>query len=163
MKNPAKNNNQEEKQAESQIDKLDKRILNLLLEDSRLSYRKIARILKVSPATIMNRVNNLNKNIIKKYSVLLNYEKLEYEIEVIIELRISKGKLIEVERKIATNPNVVAVYDITGDYDAVIIARFKNRRVMDSFLKKIQTYDFVERTFTKFVLHTIKEEPLMVD
>ena len=155
-------NEQMEKQ-EKNIDKLDKRILNILLDDSRLSYRKIARILKVSPATIMNRINNLNKNIIKKYSVLLDYEKLEYEIEVIIELRISKGKLIEVERKIATNPNVVAVYDITGDYDAVIIARFKNRRAMDSFLKKIQTYDFVERTFTKFVLHTIKEEPLSVD
>lgn len=155
-------NEQMEKQ-EKDIDKLDKRILNILLDDSRLSYRKIARILKVSPATIMNRINNLNKKIIRRYSVLLDYEKLGYEIEVIIELRISKGKLIEVERKIATNPNVVAVYDITGDFDAVIIARFRNRRTMDLFLKKIQSYDFVERTFTKFVLHTIKEEPLSVD
>ena len=150
------------KQEKIEIDELDKKILNILLEDARLSYRKIAKMLKVSPATIMNRINHLNKNIIKKYSVLLDYEKLGYEIEVIIELRISKGKLIEVEKKIATHPNVVAVYDITGDYDAVIIARFKNRRAMDLFLKKIQTYDFVERTFTKFVLHTIKESPLVV-
>ncbi|MEK6936083.1 MAG: Lrp/AsnC family transcriptional regulator [Nanoarchaeota archaeon] len=153
----------EQMEKSKEIDKLDKRILNILLDDSRLSYRKIARILKVSPATIMNRINNLNKHIVKKYSVLLDYEKLDYEIEVIIELRISKGKLIEVEKKIATHPNVVAVYDITGDYDTVIIARFKNRKSMDSFLKKIQTYDFVERTFTKFVLHTIKEEPLVVE
>lgn len=153
-------NEQTEKNKE--IDKLDKKILNILLQDSRLSYRKISRTLKVSPATIMNRINNLNKNIIKKYSVLLDYEKLGYEIEVIIELRISKGKLIEVEEKIATHPNVVAVYDITGDFDAVLIARFKNRRSMDMFLKKIQTYGFVERTFTKFVLNTIKENPLIV-
>ena len=157
-------NEQMEKQEKiEKVDELDKKILNLLLSDSRLSYRKIARILKVSPATIMNRINHLNKNIIKKYSVLLDYEKLGYEIEVIIELRISKGKLIEVEKKIAIHPNVVAVYDITGDYDAVIIARFKNRKSMDEFLKKIQTYDFVERTFTKFVLHTIKEEPLQLN
>ena len=155
----------ENKQMEKseKIDELDKKILNLLLEDSRSSYRKISRILKVSPATIMNRINNLNKDIIKKYSVLLDYEKIGYEIEVIIELRISKGELIEVEKKIATHPNVVAVYDITGDYDAVIIAKFKNRKTMDSFLKKIQSYDFVERTFTKFVLHTIKEEPLAIN
>ncbi len=156
-----KENEQMEK--EEKLDKLDKRILNILLEDSRLSYRKIARILKVSPATVMNRTNKLNKDVIRKYSVFLDYEKLGYEIEVIIELRISKGKLIEVERKIATHPNVVAVYDITGDFDAVVIARFKNRRTMDLFLKKIQAYDFIERTFTKFVLHTIKEEPLSVD
>src|SRR3989344_968032 len=155
----------ENKQMEKseKIDELDKKILNLLLEDSRSSYRKISRILKVSPATIMNRINNLNKDIIKKYSVLLDYEKIGYEIEVIIELRISKGELIEVEKKIATHPNVVAVYDITGDYDAVIITKFKNRKTMDSFLKKIQTYDFIERTFTKFILHTIKEEPLRID
>ena len=49
------------------------------------------------------------------------------------------------------------------DFDAVIIARFKNRKSMDYFLKKIQTYDFIERTFTKFILHTIKEEPLRID
>src|SRR3989344_8019798 len=151
------------KQEKIEIDELDKKILNILLQDARLSYRKIAKMLKVSPATIMNRINSLNKEIIKKYSVLLDYEKLGYEVEVIIELRISKGKLIEVEKKIATHPNVVAVYDITGDFDAVIIARFKNRKSMDYFLKKIQTYDFIERTFTKFILHTIKEEPLRID
>ena len=151
------------KQEKIEIDELDKKILNILLEDSRLSYRKMSKMLKVSTATIMNRVNYLNKDIIKKYSAVIDYEKVGYEIEVIIELRISKGKLIEVETKIATHPNVVAVYDITGDYDAVIIARFKNRRTMDLFLKKIQTYDFVERTFTKFVLHTIKEEPLVIE
>ena len=145
------------KQEKEPIDKLDRKILNILLSDARLSYRRIAKKLKVSTATIMNRINNLNKNIIKKYSTILNYEALGYEIEVIIELRVSKGKMIEVEKKIATNPNVFAVYDVTGDYDAVVVARFKNRRAMDSFLKNIQTYDFVERTFTKFVLHTIKE------
>ncbi len=153
----------EEKKEEKKIDQLDKRILNILLSDSRLSYRKIAKMLKVSTATIMNRVNKLNKDVIKKYSLLLDYEKLGYEIEAIIELRISKGKLISVEEKIATHPNVFAVYDVIGDFDAVVIARFKNRKAMDLFLKKIQTYDFVERTFTKFVLHTIKEKPLNVN
>ena len=148
---------------ERKIDELDKKILNLLIDDARLSYRKIAGKLRVSTATIMNRVNYLNNGYIKKYSALTDNEKLGYDIEVIIELRISKGKLMEVEKKIAINPNVVAVYDITGDFDAVIIARFKNRRAMDYFIKKIQTYDFVERTFTKFVLHTIKEEPLKIE
>src|SRR3989344_284066 len=141
---------------ERKIDKIDTKILNILLKNSRLSYRKIARMLKVSTATIMNRVNNLNKKVIKKYSVLLDYDEIGYEIEAIIELSISKGKLIEVEKRIAIHPNVFAVYDIMGDFDAVVIARFKNRKSLDSFIKKIQTYDFVEDTFTKFVLHTIK-------
>jgi len=73
-------------------------------------------------------------------------------------MRISKGKLFEVEKKIAMHPNVFAVYDITGAFDCQVIAKFKNRRAMDKFLKLIQTYEFVQRTETILVLNTIKEQ-----
>lgn len=144
------------------LDPLDKDILDLLSEDSRLSYRQIAKKLGVSAATIMNRVNILNKNIIKKYTAILDYEQLGYDFEVIIEVRIAKGKLIEVEKEIANNPNIFAVYDVTGDYDAMILARFSSRRKMDAFLKKLQTYDFVERTHTRMILQTIREKQVKV-
>ena len=52
---------------------------------------------------------------------------------------------------------------MTGDFDAAILARFKNRRQMDSFLKKIQTYDFVERTNTRLILNAIKEKNVRVE
>lgn len=142
-----------------EIDETDKKILNVVLENSRLSYRQIAKKIGVSVATVMNRVNQLEKNkIIKNYTTIIDYEKIGYDIEVIFEVRISKGKLFEVEEKIATNQNVFGVYDITGEFDAAILARFKNRRQMDRFLKKLQTYPFVERTLTKVILNTIKEK-----
>ena len=145
------------------LDELDRNILNELIDNSRLSYRQIARKLGVSVATVMHRVNILEKEkIIKRNTSILDYEKLGYDIEVLIDVRIAKGKLIEVERKIAVDPNVFAVYDTTGDFDAVILARFHNRRKMDAFLKKIQTFDFVERTNTKLVLSTIKESQIKV-
>ncbi len=84
-------------------------------------------------------------------------------VSIIIKLRISKGKLFEVEKKIAVNPHVFAVYDVTGHFDAVIIAKFKNRKSMDSFLKKIQTYEFIERTETNLILNEIKEQSIKVE
>lgn len=145
------------------LDELDKEIINSLLIDSRMSYRKLAKKLKVAVATIMHRVNKLEKeDVIQKYTAKINYEKLGYDIEVLIDIKISKGKLFLVEKKIASNPNVFAVYDTTGADDAVILARFTNRRNMDNFLKKIQTYDFVERTHTKLILNTIKEDQMFV-
>jgi DNA-binding Lrp family transcriptional regulator len=141
------------------INELDKKILNLLLKNSRQSYRTLAKKLGVSITTVLKHVKNLEKlGIVKKYTCSLDYEKLGYDILVIIEIRIAKGKLIEVERKIATHRNVYAVYDHTGAFDATLIARFKNRRALDNFVKLIQSYDFVERTKTKLVLNTIKEE-----
>jgi len=145
------------------LDKTDKAILNVLQDNARFSYRQIARLVKVSVATVLNRIKALEKEgIIRKYSVVLDYEKLGYDVEVIIDVRVSKGKLHEVEKKISSHPNVFAVYDNTGHFDATIIARFTNRRAMDQFLKKIQSYDFVERTETKLVLSTFKEEQIKV-
>ena len=146
-----------------QLAETDKKILNVLVDDSRLSLRQIAKKADVSVATVMHHIRKLEKEkIIKKYTAKFDYEKIGYDVEVMIELRISKGKLFEVEKKIANNPNVFAIYDVTGPFDAVILARFPTRRQMDNFLKKIQTYEFVERTETKLILNTIKEENIGV-
>lgn len=144
-----------------EIDKKDQDIINVLINDSRLSYRKIAKKVDLSVATVLNRIKRLEKeNIIKGYSAIVDYEKLGYDVWVIIQIRISKGKLFDVEQKIATHPNVFIVYDHTGDFDATIVAKFKSRKLMDNFLKKIQTYDFVERTETKLILNTLKEDQI---
>ena len=75
-----------------ELDPLDRNILSVLLEDSRYSFRQIAERVKVSPATVLNRIKELEKNgIIKQYSALLDYEKLGFDVEVIIEVRIAKG------------------------------------------------------------------------
>ena len=147
-----------------ELDETGKRILNAVIENSRLSLRQIAKKIGVSVATVMHRLNRLeDEKIIKRYAASLDYEKIGYDIEVIIEVRISKGRLLDVEKKIAVHPNVFAVYDVTGAFDAIILARFRNRRQMDNFLKKLQTYEFVERTETKLVLQTIKEENIRVE
>jgi DNA-binding Lrp family transcriptional regulator len=147
----------------SNIDDLDLKILNLLLSNGKLSYRKLAQRLGVSTATIMARVNRLEKEgIVRKYSAVLDYEKLGYDVSVIIDVRVSKGKLFEVEKRIATHPNVRAVFDVTGAFDTLILANFKSRKDLDHFLKKIQTYDFVERTETKLILNRVKDEHIKV-
>ena len=148
---------------EVKIDDTDKKILNVLIDNARLSYRKIAKKTGVSVATVMNRINRLEKEeIITKYTVGIKYSKIGYDMQVIIDVRISEGRLKDAEKKIAAHPNVFAVYDMTGDFDAAVLTRFKNRRQMDHFLKKIQTYDFVERTNTRLILNTIKEKQISV-
>jgi len=143
------------------LEETDKKILDILIDDSRLSLRQIAKKADISVATVMNHINNLEKEkIIKKYTAKLDYEKIGYDVEVMIEIRISKGKLFEVEKKITMDPNVFAVYDVTGAFDALVLARFPTRRKMDNFLKKIQTYEFVERTETKLILRTMKEDSI---
>ncbi|MCD6403246.1 MAG: Lrp/AsnC family transcriptional regulator [Candidatus Aenigmarchaeota archaeon] len=141
------------------IDELDRKILKLLLENSRLSYRRIASKLKISTATVINRIQRLKKSgVIKRYTTMLDHEKLGYELSVVIEITVSKGKLLEVEKTIAKHPNVCAVYDVTGLTDAMIIAKFKSRKELNSFVKRLLSMEYVERTNTHLVLNTVKED-----
>jgi len=141
------------------IDDLDRKIMRELLSNSRLSYRQIARIIKVSPATVLTRIKRLESNrMVKYYTAILDHEMLGYDLSAIIELNISKGKLIEVEEEIAKSMNVLGVYDITGTSDAIVLAKFKTRKELNSFVKKVLNMPFVERTNTRVILNTIKED-----
>lgn len=146
------------------MDELDVKLLNLLLVNSRLSSRDLAKETGVSIVTVLKRVKALEAGgVIKSYSADFDYEKIGYDVSIMVKLRIAKGRLFDVEKKIAVDSHVFAVYDITGDFDAVVLAKFKSRKSMDSFLKKIQTYDFVERTETNLILNTIKESRTIVE
>ncbi len=141
------------------IDALDRRILEELEANARQSFRDIARKLEVSIATVINRTKVMEKaGIIRGYSARLDSEKLGYDIVAIIEIVVSKGKLLEVEDKIAKMPQVHQVYDITGQTDAIIIAKFPNRKELSQFVKSLLGMPYVERTNTHIVLTVIKED-----
>ena len=141
------------------LDDLDKRILQALLVNSRLSFRQIAKKVGVSVVTVVQRVKRLEREgVIRCYTTMLDHEKIGYELTVIIELTISKGKLLDVERKIAKHKNVCAVYDITGLTDAMVVAKFRSREELNNFVKSLLAMPYVERTNTHVVLNTVKED-----
>ena len=142
----------------SNIDDLDLEILKILSEDGRTVFNKIANELNKSPVTIKNHVLDLEeKGLIEGYGAKVNLDKLGYNLIAFIEITISKGKMFEVEEKIARNPNVFGVYDITGTYDALIMARFKSRMQLSDMIKDIHKSPYVKRTNTHIILNVIKE------
>ena len=141
-----------------EIDELDKQILTILSNDSTRGYTKIAEDLQRSHTTIKKRIERLEKEkIINNYTIEINYEKLGYDIIAIIEAQISQGKLIEFEELIAKHPNVFGVFDVTGDYDSLIIVRFKTRAELSDLIKSILGSGYVIRTNSHLALNVIKE------
>lgn len=141
------------------LDETDVKILKALTLDARLSSRQIAKQCDVSIGTALSRIRKMEaEGIIKGYSALLDQEKLGYELTVVTEITVSKGRLLEMENEIARIPNVCCVYDLTGLADAAIIAKFKNREDLSKFTKHLLSLPYVERTNTHVVLTTIKED-----
>jgi Lrp/AsnC family transcriptional regulator for asnA, asnC and gidA len=141
------------------IDDLDLKIIKELQKDGRASFRDIAEKISVSEGTVYNRVNKLQESkVIKKFVPDIDYSKIGYDITVMIGVITEGGKLSDIERKITESPNVNAVYDVTGDYDAMIIAQFKTREALNDFVKNLLAVEGVKRTNTMLVLNTMKEE-----
>ncbi len=146
-----------------EMDGTDRRILDHLQKRGRDSYRDIARSLRLSPATIMKRVKRLEADgVITGYGAFVDLEEAGFNLNVIVDVRVANGKLHQIEGKIAKHPNVLAVYDNTGPFDSTVIASFKKRSDLDRFLKRLQGYDFVERTETKLILNTIQKRGIML-
>lgn len=141
------------------VDETDVRILRSLVSDARLSSRQIAKKSGVSIGTILTRMKRMEREgIIRGYSAVLDHEKLGYMLTALIEITVSKGRLLEMENEIAHMPNVCAVYDVTGLTDAFVIAKFKTREDLSAFAKRLLSLPYVERSNTHVVLTSIKED-----
>jgi len=141
------------------MDDRDIKILKHLLVDARQSARQLAHRLDISTVTIISRIKKLEESkIIQGFSVRLDHGLLGYDITAIIDIKTRGGKMLEIEKEISKQDNVIAVYDVTGNADTILIAKFKNRQSMSEFVKNLLAIPNVENTITHVVLNTIKED-----
>jgi DNA-binding Lrp family transcriptional regulator len=141
------------------IDNVDMKILNALKIEGRASYRQLGEELGLAPGTISARVDKLKeRGIIQEFSVIINYENAGYDLTAIIEVVVSKGKLIKTEQEIAKFPQVCAVYDVTGTTDIIVVMKVKNRSELSYLIKTMLAMEYVERTNSHVVLTTVKED-----
>lgn len=141
------------------LDETDEKILKNLMVDARLSARQLALKLGMSTVTMLSRIKKLEREkIIKGYTAMINHEKLGYNLTAIIEIIGKKDKIVDIETELAKIENVCGVYDITGNTDTLIIAKFKERNELSEFVKGLSSIPNVENTITHVVLNTAKED-----
>jgi len=141
----------------------DSELLRCLNKNGKASQRELAGLTGLALGTVSNHLKSLEKkNIIRGYLPDIDPEKVGFTLTSTINLRIAKGKIMEVQASIAKHPRVYAVYDITGEWDSLVLARFKDREEMDQFIKTVLSQKNIERTSTSLVLNNVKEEPRII-
>ncbi|MEX2752921.1 MAG: Lrp/AsnC family transcriptional regulator, partial [Candidatus Freyarchaeota archaeon] len=104
------------------LDELDKKIVELLSADSRLSYREIAKKLGVSHINVSSRIKKLeDEKVIRGYTVILNPEYLNlYSLCIRISAK-TGANLATVGSEIASLPRVYVVLRVYGDFDLLVL------------------------------------------
>ena len=145
------------------IEELELKIVRSLNQNSRKSFREIAKEIGTSAPVVINKIKGLEEQgAIKGYIPLLDPEYFGFNLIAIVGIRISGGKLIETQEKIAEDAHVFAIYDVTGEWDSIVIAHFKSRDDLNSFIKNVLSQKYVDRTVTHIVLNVVKDERRIV-
>ena len=125
-----------------ELDRTDRDIIRSLERDARMSLRSVAEEIGVSLGTVSNRLKRLeDTGVIKGYRVEIDPDKVGWGLTVVVGLRIEKGRLLELQRLIAKDSRVLGVYDVTGEFDSMILARAKDRSDLDDLSKTVLSMD----------------------
>ena len=139
-------------------DDLDLRIIEYLRQDGRASLRTIAKHLGVAPATVSHRYHEMEEQgIIQGCKPYLDYAKLGYGLTAIAKIKAKGERIPEIVEALKNDRHLTHVYEITGDYDILVIGRFRNIDEMNDEIKNLLRDPRIETTNTSVVLSAVKE------
>jgi Lrp/AsnC family transcriptional regulator, regulator for asnA, asnC and gidA len=143
----------------SKIDTVDLQLLRTLQEDCHLSFRKIGDKIHISGIMAASRIKNLeDKGIVKGYTAILDPVKLGYDLTAVIFIQTEGGYLKDLEIELSQMANVIALYEITGDFDIVAVVKLKDRDSLNSLLKNLLVTPHIKKTMTDVTLNVVKED-----
>lgn len=142
-----------------ELDEVDVKVLKILQADGRTALSEIARRLDMGAATIHERVKGLeSEGYIKEYRAVLDAELLGIDQVAFIRVDAEPGRFSEVAERLVEESLVQEIYEVTGDDDLLLKARFAERSELTDLLSDIGSYEGIESTSTDVALRTVKED-----
>jgi len=128
------------------MDNTDKKILNILQENDKISYRELAGKLKMAASTIHNRVKKMIEDeIIKQFGAIVDPEKIGYTTIALVGLSVDPLKMSEIAEKIASYDETQLVAISSGDHDIVAQIIAKDEKSLWNFINiKIKTLNGIK-------------------
>jgi len=137
---------------------LDIRLLTELQLDARRSNRQLADVLGVAASTVGARIRDLEKRgAIRGYRAVIDYSELGLGLIAVTRIKARGDALPLIVKSLTQHPSLTHVYEITGEFDVMVIGRFANETEMNREIKSMLSLPGIEGTNTSVVLDAPKE------
>lgn len=137
---------------------LDVRLIRALQEDGRRSLRRLAADLGVSTSTVSKRLDDLrDRGVIVGFRPVVDYAKLGFGLIAVTKIKARGDALPKIVEALAADRVLTHVYEITGEFDVLVIGRFRNETEMNREIKRMLGLPGIEGTNTSVVLSAAKE------
>jgi len=141
------------------MDDVDTAILRSLIKNSRISLSQMSKEIDVPDATISNRLKKLENEVIKHYTVILDWQKIGLDITTIIIIQTESELHESVKEELSKLDEVSEVYSVSGEYDILIKVWVPNIEELNKLMNsKIRSIDGVEDLTEMIVMERVKEE-----
>lgn len=123
------------------VDIIDEQLLNILKDNSRLSFADLGRKINLSPSAVRERVQKMeDSGIIQKYDLQIDNKKLGYDIEAFILLKVFPGQLKHVLEKISNFQEIKEAHRITGNQNLHLKVIVKNQICLQKLLDQLMIF-----------------------
>jgi Lrp/AsnC family leucine-responsive transcriptional regulator len=142
------------------IDEIDKHILNLLMDNARMSYADIAKEVGMKSPSVIDRIKRLESlKIIKGYYAEIDYKAMGEDINAFIGVSIDNAKHIDEFESLVQDidPDVMECHHVTGDFTFLIRVTTRNTSSLSKLIKKVRNVPGVDKTNTILVFSTLMD------
>ncbi len=150
------------------MENLKKKILKLLFEDARFSYKKIASLLNANEDDVKNIIEELeNSGTILKYVPVIDTNKLgESIVEALVEIKVvpmKAGGYDDIARTLVQFDEIKSIFLLSGNFDFAMTVEGKDIKDVAFFVsERLSTLSCVQSTATHFVLKRYKTEGVIL-
>lgn len=139
------------------LDDVDRQLLSLLRDDARMSVVALAKQLRVSRATVQNRLTRLEQDgVIVGYTVRLKPAAEAHRIRALMSIAVEGNRAAEVLKVLRGHPNVATIHSTNGRWDLIAELRADTLESFDRVLGVIRLIDGIATTETSILLSTHK-------
>jgi Lrp/AsnC family leucine-responsive transcriptional regulator len=138
-------------------DAIDRRIIEILSNDGRISWRELADRVHLAPSSVADRVRRLEANgVIEGYGARSDRKALGRDVRAVVDVALPAGlDPAEFEARLAGRDEVALAMYVTGPADYTIIVDCDGAEGLDDFIRWLKTDGGVARTESKFVLRPV--------
>ena len=141
------------------MDDVDTAILRSLIKNSRITISQMSKEIDVPDATISNRLKKLEADVIKRYTMIPDWQKIGLNITAIIIIQTESEKHESVKEELSKLEEVSEVYSVSGEYDILIKVWVPGIGELNKLINnKIRSVDGVEDLTEMIVMERVKED-----
>ncbi len=150
-----------EKYSRLHLDPTDKKLLQLLQQNAKITTKQLAQLLNLSTTPVFERIKRLERNgVIQKYVAIVNKEKVGKELLAFCQVSLKEHShdiIREFERSISQIPEVMECHHIAGMFDYTLKVVTSDMETYHDFVyNKLSLVNNVGNVQSSFVMKEIK-------